>query len=323
MSTPVASTAKKNAFHFLMGSRHKSIGQNSPGKDKETDDSTATPEDKKKRAARKVVFEEWANKKGALKRKQDEETVEACISDKLKRRAKRMKRLLNAEPQTCEEIENPKKSKTEISVGNRNGTEVRDKLKTKSVISQLEKQTKSQKSPVSKKRKKAKIKYSSDSSFEDSSVAPRKKKLKSRPKRPEPIALSDNSNSADEAQVTNFNASAKTKQTGLLSFFEADGLWKRLTGENDDQKEVEEESASGESKTKLVGKAGDAVRKKKKKKLNKVGADERGRIEVEESRKGARDKRSDGAEVGDRSQVCSEDEVGSKPTNQVSAYGYS
>ncbi|XP_018563949.2 ATPase family AAA domain-containing protein 5 [Anoplophora glabripennis] len=90
------SQKKVNAFQFMMESRNKSIGQNSSGKDKSVDDLETSDEMEHKEvlSARKRVFENWSNKKGAIKRKREEEEKEEMISYKLQKRAKRMKQLL-------------------------------------------------------------------------------------------------------------------------------------------------------------------------------------------------------------------------------------
>lgn len=86
----------KNAFEFMMKSRNKSIGQNSPGKDLPKDDNKTGDEKELKEvlSARKKLFQSWVDKKGAFKRKREEEEKDEVINYKLQKRAKRMKRLL-------------------------------------------------------------------------------------------------------------------------------------------------------------------------------------------------------------------------------------
>nr|CAH7755921.1 unnamed protein product [Callosobruchus chinensis] len=79
-----------------MDSRFKTIGSNSPGKvvDKEV---SKDHESKEKLSVRKHLLTDWAEKKGASKRKREEEDKEAIISYKLEKRAKRLKKLLKVE----------------------------------------------------------------------------------------------------------------------------------------------------------------------------------------------------------------------------------
>ncbi|XP_053690073.1 enhanced level of genomic instability 1 [Sabethes cyaneus] len=107
-------TAKKvNAFQLMMSSRNKAIGSNSPGKEDVGLDED--PEDQVKRGnkiKRKLKLEEWAERKGAGKRKLQETAEEEFISHELNRRAKRMKRLIrNMETNDGDNdtVETPKK----------------------------------------------------------------------------------------------------------------------------------------------------------------------------------------------------------------------
>ena len=85
----------KNAFQFMMEVRNRSIGQNLSGKDAQLVQSDVSFEDKQKLVARRAVFEKWANNKGGLKRKMEEEEKDILIKQKLKLRARRLKKLLN------------------------------------------------------------------------------------------------------------------------------------------------------------------------------------------------------------------------------------
>ncbi|KAG5885924.1 hypothetical protein JTB14_010953 [Gonioctena quinquepunctata] len=90
---------KPNAFQFMMDSRHKSIGTNSPGKElhdqEETDDTVLK---KSKLAARKNILNNWAEHKGGAKRKRADEELGEIINHKLKKRAKRLRKLLKVDP---------------------------------------------------------------------------------------------------------------------------------------------------------------------------------------------------------------------------------
>lgn len=100
LKTKSPSTPKLNAFQFMMESRTKSIGRNSPGKEKpnETDDVSKSAK-KERLSARKNLLQKWADKKGGLKRKRAEEETEEAIKTKLKKRTDRMKNLLSGEQQ--------------------------------------------------------------------------------------------------------------------------------------------------------------------------------------------------------------------------------
>ncbi|XP_030751756.1 ATPase family AAA domain-containing protein 5 [Sitophilus oryzae] len=94
-----------NAFQFLMNSRNNVIGQNSKGK---IIPMTASPTKEKceNLLLRKKLFKEWADEKGATKRKREEEEVEHCINHKLKKRAKRLKNMLQITNNSNNDIEN-------------------------------------------------------------------------------------------------------------------------------------------------------------------------------------------------------------------------
>nr|CAI5832711.1 unnamed protein product [Callosobruchus analis] len=85
-----------DAFQFLMDSRFKTIGSNSQGKVVDEEVSKDN-ESKEKLSVRKHLLSDWAEKKGASKRKREEEEKEAIISYKLEKRAKRLKKLLKGE----------------------------------------------------------------------------------------------------------------------------------------------------------------------------------------------------------------------------------
>jgi len=85
---------KVNAFQFMMNSRNNVIGQNSGGKTNKEQDGNIS-EDKLKLATRKNLFKSWADNKGALKRKREEEEIEKSINIKMEKRARRLKKMLN------------------------------------------------------------------------------------------------------------------------------------------------------------------------------------------------------------------------------------
>lgn len=85
-------TTKLNAFDVMMESRTKSIGRNSPGREKTEEDKVVV--NKEKLSARKSLLQTWADKKGGLKRKRIEEETEEIIKIKLENRADKFKKML-------------------------------------------------------------------------------------------------------------------------------------------------------------------------------------------------------------------------------------
>ncbi|KAF5269602.1 hypothetical protein FQR65_LT05941 [Abscondita terminalis] len=86
----------KNAFDFMMDSRSKSIGQNSPGKDLEQADECceAKNERRKKLSDRKDMLKAWAERKGSKKREIEDRERGVVIERKLEERSKRLKKML-------------------------------------------------------------------------------------------------------------------------------------------------------------------------------------------------------------------------------------
>ncbi|XP_077297753.1 enhanced level of genomic instability 1 [Arctopsyche grandis] len=84
-----------DAFQFMMESRKKVIGSNSPGKELEAseDQSEDTPS-KEAKAKRKLFLESWANKKGGESKKKKEENHNEFINEKLTKRKIKLKKML-------------------------------------------------------------------------------------------------------------------------------------------------------------------------------------------------------------------------------------
>ncbi|KAK5640951.1 hypothetical protein RI129_009498 [Pyrocoelia pectoralis] len=95
--SPEPNSVKINAFSFMMDNRHKSIGQNSSGIEVEhVEELPELKTDmKKKLLTRKVLFQEWSECKGSNKRKVEYVEQGLVIEEKLKKRAKRLKTMLN------------------------------------------------------------------------------------------------------------------------------------------------------------------------------------------------------------------------------------
>lgn len=85
-----------NAFKLMMHSRNKSIGGNSPGKEKNIDPSDLQEISDKKnmKAKRTLVLQKMAEAKGALKKMEIEEFQEKCIQRKMEKRAERLKEMI-------------------------------------------------------------------------------------------------------------------------------------------------------------------------------------------------------------------------------------
>lgn len=115
--------SKTNAFKLMMDSRNKSIGSNSPGKEKDIDscDLQEITEKKNLKAKRNLVLQKMAEAKGSLKKIEIEEFQEKCIQRKMEKRAERLKEMIKNTKGTIsydQEIkskapkENEKKSKS-------------------------------------------------------------------------------------------------------------------------------------------------------------------------------------------------------------------
>ncbi|XP_013190835.2 enhanced level of genomic instability 1 [Amyelois transitella] len=87
-----------NAFKLLMDSRNKSIGSNSPGKEKSIDENESQENKEKKsiKAKRNLALQKMAEGKGSLKNKEKEEYQEYCIKKKMEKRAERLKNMITS-----------------------------------------------------------------------------------------------------------------------------------------------------------------------------------------------------------------------------------
>ncbi|CAH1116432.1 unnamed protein product [Phaedon cochleariae] len=106
--------SKQNAFKLMMDSRNKSIGMNSPGKEV-MHDTFDTKIKKEKLTAQRNLLNDWAEQKGASKRKREAAQLDEVISHKLDKRARRLKTLLNIEDPLVEvDLRVPKKQSKRI-----------------------------------------------------------------------------------------------------------------------------------------------------------------------------------------------------------------
>ncbi|XP_063535118.1 enhanced level of genomic instability 1 [Cydia strobilella] len=85
-----------NAFKLMMESRNKSIGGNSPGKEKPIDEAELQikTEEKNTKAKRLLVLQKMAEQKGSLKKKETEELLEEAIKRKMDKRAERLTKMI-------------------------------------------------------------------------------------------------------------------------------------------------------------------------------------------------------------------------------------
>ncbi|XP_011203637.2 ATPase family AAA domain-containing protein 5 isoform X1 [Bactrocera dorsalis] len=89
-STGLIQQKAMNAFEVMMNARNKVIGSNTPGKET----SPTTSQESAVNTKRKLILQEWADKKGGIKRKLDEEARAAYVDQQLENRAKRFKQML-------------------------------------------------------------------------------------------------------------------------------------------------------------------------------------------------------------------------------------
>ncbi|XP_038223548.1 ATPase family AAA domain-containing protein 5 [Zerene cesonia] len=85
-----------NAFKLLMDSRHKSIGSNSPGKDKPLNEveSQEAIERREIKAKRMLCLQKMAEAKGSIKKQEIEEQREGYIKKQMLKRAERFKAMI-------------------------------------------------------------------------------------------------------------------------------------------------------------------------------------------------------------------------------------
>ncbi|XP_055387137.1 enhanced level of genomic instability 1 [Condylostylus longicornis] len=87
-----------NAFEFLMSARNKSIGSNSPGKESPEIINVEVIEKRNVNLKRKLMLEEWADRRGGKKRKLKEAAREQYIEEEMDKRAIRLKEMIENQP---------------------------------------------------------------------------------------------------------------------------------------------------------------------------------------------------------------------------------
>lgn len=96
-----------NAFKLLMDSRNKSIGSNSPGKEKSDKliDIEEVVEKKTMKAKRHLMLQKMAEAKGSLRNKEIEETQDKIIKKKMEKRAEKLKSMILKDSKSIKENE--------------------------------------------------------------------------------------------------------------------------------------------------------------------------------------------------------------------------
>lgn len=94
-----------NAFKLLMDSRNKSLGSNSPGKDKsnENSDVEEVAERKNIKAKRHLLLQRMAEAKGSLRNKEKEEYQDNIIKKQMEKRAERLKSMISKDAKSVKE----------------------------------------------------------------------------------------------------------------------------------------------------------------------------------------------------------------------------
>ncbi|CAH0584264.1 unnamed protein product [Chrysodeixis includens] len=109
-----------NAFKLLMDSRNKSIGSNSPGKEKK-DDVTEIEEVERKslKAKRQLLLQKMAEAKGSIRNKEIEEYQDKVIQKKMDIRAEKLKSMILKDAKSVKENKdtNKKTAKTQEREG--------------------------------------------------------------------------------------------------------------------------------------------------------------------------------------------------------------
>lgn len=81
---------KSNAFEIMMSARNKSIGGGTPGKSASpTAEDQEEAAEKSQNVKRKLMLQEWNEKKGGRKRKHEEDKRDDYITQQMDKRAKR------------------------------------------------------------------------------------------------------------------------------------------------------------------------------------------------------------------------------------------
>lgn len=117
-SNETKSQPTSNAFEFMMTARYKSIGTNSPGKELPNKEIKTSLTDRETNVKRKLMLEEWADRKGRAKKRLNEAADDEYIDMVMEKRAKRLRTLLK-NGERSKEIENVKEEAVPTKKSNR------------------------------------------------------------------------------------------------------------------------------------------------------------------------------------------------------------
>ncbi|KAJ8716135.1 hypothetical protein PYW08_013420 [Mythimna loreyi] len=118
-----------NAFKLLMDSRNKSLGSNSPGKDKcnDSSDIEELAERKNIKAKRHLLLQKMAEAKGSLKNKEKEEYQDNLIKKQMEKRAEKLKKMVFKDSKSVVSKENDSTSETVSSKDENSQSSPKDK----------------------------------------------------------------------------------------------------------------------------------------------------------------------------------------------------
>ncbi|PZC84226.1 hypothetical protein B5X24_HaOG205421 [Helicoverpa armigera] len=131
-----------NAFKLLMDSRNKSLGTNSPGKEKssENSDNEEALERKSIKAKRNLLLQKMAEAKGSIRNKEIEEYQDNIIRKQLEKRAEKLKSMIlkdnkvketeKSKATVSKDSNDPKKHKDKVEVTNNNNRKKQPKTLT-------------------------------------------------------------------------------------------------------------------------------------------------------------------------------------------------
>ncbi|XP_070071377.1 enhanced level of genomic instability 1 isoform X2 [Drosophila takahashii] len=115
---PVTTTPKPkpptNVFEFMMNARNRSIGVNEGGADSPGDQEVQTSEGATPTSKRKLLLQEWNERKGGAKRRLADEARGEFIEVQMEQRAKRLRKMLTKTDQ--KEVTAPSSAPTELTV---------------------------------------------------------------------------------------------------------------------------------------------------------------------------------------------------------------
>lgn len=152
-STKSITSPKVNVFQFMMDSRHKVIGSNSPGKEKKLEKPQSSEEIakvKQKLTNRREIFAEWSERKGGLKRKLMEEAQEKHINDTILSRGKRLKQMLEIIDESLRNSSHDEETDEDVK-GDKHSSQINENIVDNEIIKKLKIKEKSSQSKFNRK----------------------------------------------------------------------------------------------------------------------------------------------------------------------------